>query len=215
MVTGLLLGCCLLGSSSILKCKQTTLDQPHRYFPYDGEQNVSISPTLVWLNQEGADFYLVWIENTNFAEICYGSHVTVPKDYLLEGNYYKWRIQAFSKEGINSEVSNPWTFRTQNLRRDLPEAPIPSSPYYDQIDVSVHTDFVWYGGNNASAYQVIIREANEERNLVWRSDLLQCSSIVAPYGVLEKNKRYAWSIVSVNEKGSSPESPPLFFYTEE
>jgi hypothetical protein len=101
------------------------------------------------------------------------------------------------------------------MRRDLPEAPILSSPFYDQMDVSVHTDFFWYGGSHASGYQVIIREANEDRTLVWKSDLIQCSSIVAPYGVLKKNKRYAWSMVSINEKGSSPESPPSFFYTEE
>lgn len=204
----------IISVSSSIVMSSTKKEPPFRYFPTNGERNVSLTPTLHWLNQEGVDYYRVWIEGTTFSEICYGSSVVVPKDYLLEGSYYQWHIQAFFQDGTVSLVSSPWSFRTQVIRKDLPEEPVLSSPFYDQMDVSIHTNFTWYGGNRANGYQLIIREANENRQLVWKSDVIQSSTIVAPYGVLERNKRYAWSMISMNEKGSSPESPPSFFYTE-
>lgn len=215
VLIGCLLTILLVSSSTILRSNTVLHDAPQRYFPFDRDRNVSITPTLVWLAQEGADYYQVWIEGTSFSEICYGTYVTVPKEYLLEGNYYKWRIQSFTKDGMSSPPSSPWTFRTQYVRKDLPEEPILSYPFYDQMDVSLFTDFTWYGGSRASGYILILREANEERTTVWNSGIIQSSTIQAPYGVLERHKRYAWSMISVNEKGYSPESSPLFFYTKE
>lgn len=214
MLIGCFLMIVLVSFAPVLQSSSVIAESPQRYFPFDGERNVSITPTLVWLTQEGADYYKVWIEGTGFSEICYGSYVSVPKEYLLEGNYYQWRIQSFTKDGSSSSVSSPWSFRTQYMRRDLPEEPILTSPYYNQIDVSLFTEFTWYGGNRASGYILILREANEDHHTLWNSGIIQGSSIQVPYGILESHKRYAWSMISVNEKGSSPESAPLFFYTK-
>jgi hypothetical protein len=218
-ITNAFIGCFLVASllsfSPVIESSSVIKDFPQRYFPFDGERNVSINPTLVWLTQEGVDYYKVWIEGTGFSEISIESHIAVPKGYLQEGMYYKWHIQSFTNDGSSSPPSSPWSFRTQNVSKDLPDEPILSSPYYDQMDVSLFTEFSWYGGNRASGFYLIVREADENHKTVWKSDLIQDNSIIAPYGVLEHNKRYAWSMISVNEKGFSPESSPLFFYTKE
>jgi hypothetical protein len=215
VLIGILLVAFLISLVPTLQSSPVLKEAPQRYFPFDGERNISITPTLVWLTQEGIDYYKVWIEDTGFSEISYGSFVSVPKDYLLEGNHYRWRIQGFTKEGYASPVSSAWFFRTQAIRKDLPDEPILISPYYNQMDVSLFAEFTWIDGNRASGFILLVRKADESHETVWNSGIIQGNSILVPYGVLENNTRYAWSMISVNERGYSPESSPLFFYTKE
>lgn len=85
--------------------------------PPNGQQGVSLTPTLVWNSSPGAEYYTVQVAtNTNFNSpvvntTTASTQYSVPPGRLQGGTIYYWRVNAINSGGT-SGWSTVWNFRT-------------------------------------------------------------------------------------------------------
>ena len=92
----------------------------------------SLTPTMMWTSVAGADYYALAISKYPYGpsnivynpQIIYGTSIQVPANILVEGEKYRWNLQAHNSAGWSS-VSSILYFNTIRQTLEPPTLLLP------------------------------------------------------------------------------------------
>jgi hypothetical protein len=183
--------------------------------PQDGEEDVSISPTLTWEPAKVVGTYNVQLsDDPDFTSLLVDE--TGVADTLLEVSdldyvsTYFWRVSVLSEGGTLSDWSEVWSFTTMP---ETPAVPVLTSPANEAVDVSINPELLWEASDRAETYRVQLSpESDFEFAILDTNDISETSFSVEN---LDYATEYYWRVRAENVAGVSDWSEAWSFTTFE
>lgn len=181
--------------------------------PSNGEQSISLNPTLDWGIGVGADSYDVQVSlNGSFAPSFIDTSGVLTDELMISGlsgsTFYYWRVRSVSNGGT-SNWSPGYYFKTQD---PAPAAPILSSPADGSTNTSVTPVIYWNSTTFATNYRIEVSTASDFSSLVLDSTVSSSQTNILLPGLLH-DVTYYWRVFAFNSTGESPASESRSFTT--
>tara|TARA_R110001599_G_scaffold184627_5_gene378680 strand:- start:127259 stop:132175 length:4917 start_codon:yes stop_codon:yes gene_type:complete len=188
---------------------------PELVSPVNGEQNVSLNPTLDWKNAVGADSYDVQIsDNSSFSSPVLDTTGILSDDLnvsdLSGSTTHYWRVRSVNSSGTSNWTSL-WSFRTQD---PVPESPVLTSPSDNATDQPLTTIVQWNSSTFATNYRVEL-STDSLFSIVLLDSTLSNSQTYMLLPNLDYDIKYFWRVYASNATGESAASSSRSFTTED
>jgi hypothetical protein len=180
--------------------------------PYNGQTDVSTTPTLDWCDVSGATSYDVEVCSNidcssvvGFASV-YSSQWTV-SPALYQGERYYWHVRANNSCGSGS-WSNGWTFTTTCVTPGTPSLVV---PYNGQTSISTTPTLYWSNVSGATSYAVQVCSDSGCSSMIGSASVYSSQWTVSP--ALYQGTQYYWRVKVNNSCGSGSWSSVWSFTT--
>ncbi|HUF10188.1 MAG TPA: fibronectin type III domain-containing protein [Rhodothermales bacterium] len=191
-------------------------DRPSLSSPSHQEDDVPLSPQLVWQSTSGADSYRLEVStNSDFSSLFFdrsgigGTSLTLPVSLQSNRRYY-WRVRASNKIGDGS-YSDPRWFTTKESA--APGKVALSSPADNANGVSTTPTFSWQSAPGAQAYTLEVSGTSSFASLKHVEAGLTTTSFTRDTPFAHGDMLH-WRVRATNSVGNGPYSDDREFATE-
>lgn len=184
-------------------------DKPSLLSPPNGQQNVSVIPTLSWNNIPGAEKYQLQIayksDFSGFSVIIDKNDIQdtlykVEADKLSFNTTYYWRVASIAA-GQKSSFSTVWSFKTKD-KDPVPDQVILSQPPNNKTEVEYNPLLKWDEITSATNYRVQVATSfNFKENDLVVNKIVLSNSYQVMSGELKSLTNYFWRVQGINESG--------------
>lgn len=198
-------------------------DKPTLAAPPTGTQNISLTPTLYWMNIPGAEKYQLQVsykqDFSGFSVIVDKSDITdtlftIPSGKLNNLTTYYWRVASIASDQ-KSTYSSVWTFRTKAVD-PTPSQTILSKPENNSTNVKYNPLLDWEDVQTATSYRLqVSKTLNFTQNDLVINKSVPTSNYQVMADELAFKTHYYWRVQAVNETGYGDWSQIWEFTTEQ
>jgi len=195
---------------------------PTLVLPANNAQNVDAPVTFKWNKSENAVSYSIQGSLVdNFMYIAFEANdltdTTFTLSELTSNNLYFWRVAANNIDGIASDYSAVWQFRSKEI---LPDPPVLIYPEPDIVNENVarRVEFVWGAVNNAESYDLSVSKIisqTQADEVVFQKVTDATTYYLTEAQMLEEFTDYYFRIAATLFTGSTVWSEPVRFKTND